>query len=343
MMMVSRGMLDGVHEVARFGYSSMVGSPKVSIVVVPRERFNLTELSLESIYAHTAGSFELIYVDGRSPGRVRRYLENAARRHDFRLIRSASYLTPNRARNLGLKEASGEYVVFLDNDVLVGPGWLEALVARAEKSEGWAVGPLYLEGDPDKRIVHMAGGAYSMSGEPPHRRFETEHLHQGHRLDELREPLAPGLCDFVEFHCMLVRADVLRRLGPLDEELMSTREHLDLCLSIRAAGGTVWFEPGAVVSYLTPPPLALSDIPFYLLRWSDDWTRKSLERFTDKHGIDTSYRERARIAAARRSIVFPSARRLAERMLGSGARRTARRMLAALERATSRWTAASGR
>ena len=45
------------------------------MVVVPRERFSLTEVSLESLYQNTPEPFDLIYLDGHSPSRIRRYLE----------------------------------------------------------------------------------------------------------------------------------------------------------------------------------------------------------------------------------------------------------------------------
>lgn len=43
--------------------------------------------------------------------------------------------------------------------------------------------------------------------------------------------------DFVEFHCVLVRTAAFDSIGPLDEGLLSSREHLDLCLQVRANGG----------------------------------------------------------------------------------------------------------
>ena len=45
----------------------------------------------------------------------------------------------------------------------------------------------------------------------------------------------------VEFHCLLASLEVLKQIGRLNEAL-STREHVDLCLAVHEAGGTVWFE-----------------------------------------------------------------------------------------------------
>jgi GT2 family glycosyltransferase len=116
--------------------------PRITIVVVPRERFSLSARTLESLYAHTTEPFRLVYVDGRSPSRIRRHLEAQARARGFRLVRSDRYLSPNQARNLGLRHVETEYVVFMDNDVLLTPGWLEALVGCADATGAEVVGPL---------------------------------------------------------------------------------------------------------------------------------------------------------------------------------------------------------
>jgi len=122
-------------------------SALVTSVVVPRERFSIAQHSLESIYKHTR-PFELIYVDGGSPRAVSRWLDQAATQYGFRLLRSKQYLMPNQARNIGLAEVKTKYVVFIDNDVIVWPGWLESLIECAEETGAWIVGPVVCIGKP---------------------------------------------------------------------------------------------------------------------------------------------------------------------------------------------------
>ena len=90
----------------------------VTLVVVARERWSYARESLESIYQHTRHPFELVYVDGRSPRHLRRYLETQAQEKGFRLLRTEHFLTPNGARNLGLNQVQTKYVVFVDNAAL---------------------------------------------------------------------------------------------------------------------------------------------------------------------------------------------------------------------------------
>ena len=95
--------------------------PEVTIVVTQRERFSFTQSNIESIYEHTQMPFDLVYVDAGSPKHVQRYLTEAAKANGFQVVRLENYLSPNQARNVGLKQVQTKYVVFIDNDVLVTP------------------------------------------------------------------------------------------------------------------------------------------------------------------------------------------------------------------------------
>lgn len=119
----------------------MTLDPKVTIVIVPRERFSCTQESLESIYEHTTIPFNLIYVDGNSPEKIHHYLKQQAQAKNFQLLRTEYYLTPNQARNVGLSHVKTPYLVFIDNDVIVTKGWLNALVTCAEETSATVVGP----------------------------------------------------------------------------------------------------------------------------------------------------------------------------------------------------------
>jgi GT2 family glycosyltransferase len=263
----------------------MAGS-LVTVVVIPRERFSLTKRSLESLYANTHSEFTLLYVDGGSPSSIKRYLAEESRKRGFRLVRTNHYMSPNMARNLALRYVDSKYVVFIDNDVLVEPGWLDALVQCAEATGAWVVGPVYLQGDPKFQIIHMAGGIAHIEVEQGKRFLVEKHTFGGQRLADVSIHLQRAPIELIEFHCALVRRDVFDRLGPLDEKLLSVLEHDDLCLTVREAGGLVYYEPSAVVSYIPPPPFAWSDYLYYMLRWSDAWTESTTRHFLTKWNLD---------------------------------------------------------
>jgi hypothetical protein len=102
-------------------------------------------------------------------------------------------------------------------------------------------------------------------------------------------PAGPIDTQCCEFHCVLVRRDVFDRIGYLDEEMLATKEHVDFCMGVLAAGGRVLLEPRAVVTYLFPcraRPMTPEDTPFFMVRWSDEWQRRSIDRLAEKWGLD---------------------------------------------------------
>lgn len=288
------------------------------MVVVPRERFSHSHRSLETIREHTRPPYRLLMVDAGTPARVRRRLRSLCQEAGFERIETDRYLSPNQARNLALERVDTRYVVFVDNDAIVTPGWLEALVGCAEETGAWVVGPLYCIGAPEEGRIHMAGGEARIEEAAGLRRLHERHCHQNVLLTECPEVLVRRQCELVEFHCMLVRKAVFEKLGRLDEELLSSREHIDLCLQVREAGGSVWFEPASVVTYVPPPPFAASDLPYYLLRWSDGWASATYRHFNEKWRLDEDPSNLLRYWIRRhRRVAFRSLQRTSARVLGA--------------------------
>lgn len=293
--------------------------PQVTIVVVPRERFSYTRESLESIYEHTKTAFNLVYVDGGSPTQIRDYLANQAQKKNFELIRTEHYLSPNHARNLGLSKVNSKYVVFIDNDVVVTPGWLHQLVECAEETGATVVSPLICQYLPLHEEVHCAGGESGVrvetkNGQTRRRMIEKIYM-QGRRVADVSDRLQRTKTGLAEFHCMMVRTEIFEQVGLLDEGLLNTKEHVDFCILVDQAGGSVYLEPTSLVTYVPGPPLDLADIQFYMLRWSDAWELASLQRLRDKWNLteDEYFKNKYKRLGWRRdmSIIQPLSRSLA--------------------------------
>ncbi|NJL20439.1 MAG: glycosyltransferase [Leptolyngbyaceae cyanobacterium SM1_3_5] len=295
---------------------------EVTIVVVPRERFSYTRESLESIYEYTTVPFKLVYVDGNSPPETQQYLHTQSQEKGFRLIRTDYYLYPNRARNLGLAEVDTPFVAFLDNDVVVSQGWLEALVQCAKETDATIVGPLVCHEQPVHEIVHCAGGETHINVDVKGRRRLREKMYkQGHRVEKVLPNMQRTQTELCEFHCMFVRTEIFRQVGILDETMLNSKEHLDFCMSVIQAKGTVYFEPACIVTYVPGSPLKWSDFHFYMLRWSDAWELASLSRMREKWDLaeDGYFQHKYKIMGWRRknSILRPLARQLAFGWKGS--------------------------
>jgi hypothetical protein len=259
----------------------------VTVVVVPRDRYSVAPRTLRSLLANTDGPYRLVYVDAGSPPEIRDEIAGLAARHDFVLRRLERYVAPNLARNIGLADAVGRFVVFAENDVLFMPGWLEALVDCARSTGADVVSPLTLIGEPDEQEIHFCGG--DLQAEPlagRRIRLADRYWRVGRRVGEVAGELVRGPTGFSELHCALVRRDLLDRAGPFDEKLESCQEHIDLALAVRALGGSIVTEPGAQVSFYDSGDFTLADIAVHGLRWSEEWVDRSAAHFAAKWRVD---------------------------------------------------------
>lgn len=257
----------------------------VTIVVVPRERFSLVDRCLASVAGNTPSPHRLICVVGGAPQYAEALLRKACAERGYELIVHFEPLSPNAARNLGLARATTRYVAFLDNDVVVAPGWLEALVACAEETGGDIVGPFCLIGEPADGIAHSAGGLLEFVRRDGTHELVARHLMQDVDLKTRPIPRARERRDFIEPHGLLVRRAVFEQIGPWDEELLSLFDYIDLALRVKELGGSIWLEPTALISYLAFEDFTVGDLDYFALRWSDDWNDRSVARLAEKWSI----------------------------------------------------------
>src|SRR5436309_4439758 len=104
--------------------------PPASIVVPTRDRAPYLAVALDSLLpqARAAGADVLVVVDGIDAASAAVARERGAR--------AVSHSRPrglNAARNTGIAETRGDLVAFVDDDVEVRPGWLEALLRAADE------------------------------------------------------------------------------------------------------------------------------------------------------------------------------------------------------------------
>lgn len=290
-------------------------APNVTVIVVPRERFSYAKTSLGSIYEYTTIPFNLIYVDGNSPKKLKQYLEVQSQIKGFQLLRTNHYLYPNQARNLGLQQVDTEYLVFVDNDVVVSPGWLAALVNCSEETGAAVVGPLMCQHEPIHQEIHFAGGeSHIWQDKLGRRRLREKMYYQGKTVTEMRPQLERTETELAEFHCVLVRRSLFEQVSRLDEAMLNTKEHLDFCMTVRESGNAVYFEPAALVTYVPGPPQEWADMHYYMLRWSNQWTLLSLNHLRSKWNLaeDGYFQNKYKKLGWRRygTLIYPLAQKL---------------------------------
>jgi len=261
------------------------------IAFVPREVFSTTEKCLRRLYEITDEPFDLVCIDGNSDPITKSFLESFAKEKGFTVIRSDSFLPPNRARNMAYAwakdHADTDYIIFVDNDVLVNEGWLSALLECAGDTGAGLVGPTYYEHMPECSKLHMYGGECGLERDEQSRlvyfeRHDCQHL----AVEDLESELVRKKTGLIEFHTVLVRMDLLSKIGGLDDGLLCHSEHGDLSMVAKNNGFEIWMEPAAKITYVPPTRLTAKDRDFFFLRWSEEWMLANQKHFKQKWGIE---------------------------------------------------------
>ncbi len=259
--------------------------PRATLVMTARERHSLAEAAIDSVLRATRPPIRLLYLDVQTPPRLRERLAARAAAGQIEIVRFDEPLWPQEARLRVVDAIDTDYAVFLDNDVEVAPGWLDALVRCADETGAGIVGPLYLIGGGGRApAVHMAGGMLMATAGPAGRVLEEAHRLQ-HAAPDAAAALARTPCDYVEFHCMMIRASLLRGECVLDARLRCVHEHIDTSLAAKARGFATVFEPAASVTYLGYTDYTLDDLPLFRTRWTPAETDANIAVFCRKWNV----------------------------------------------------------
>jgi len=214
---------------------------KVSIIIPTKEKVELLRHCLNSLlqltdYEH----YEVILVDNGSQ-QAETLAYYAELRHDER-IRILDYAQPfnySAANNCGAAHASGELLLFLNNDIeILEPDWLEELVRWAERPDIGVVGAklLYADG----RIQH-AGVVVGMEGHASHIFWGVREQYSGifGSSDWYRDYMA------ITGACMMMRRSLFEEVGRFDEEYELAFSDIEICLRAIEAGYRNVYTPFA--------------------------------------------------------------------------------------------------
>ncbi len=209
----------------------------LSIIIVNFNTRDFLKNCLKSIFDQ-AGKFEVWVVDNASSDGSVEMVEREF--PQVKLIKNKENTGFAKANNLALKMANGQFVFLLNSDTILKEQTLNKIINfLRNKSEAGAIGVKLLNAD--GKTQPSAGKFYSIFN-------ALIMLVGGERFGLLRSsPLRISEVDWVSGAALIVRKDILDKVGLLDENFFMYMEEVEWCFRIKKAGFKIFFYPDAEV------------------------------------------------------------------------------------------------
>lgn len=240
------------------------GEPMISVIIPSKDHINDLELCISSIEEKTTWkNYEIIIVENNSVEKETFvYYETLKNRYpNVRILTWKKEFNYSAINNFAVREARGEYLLFLNNDVeIITESWLEEMLQLCQQKDVGMVGAkLYY---PDDTIQH-AGVVVGLGGVAAHVLCKLPRDAEGYmgRLRCVQEISA------VTAACMMVKTSVFKAVGGFDEELKVAFNDIDLCMKVRKYGVKIVFTPYAELYHYESKSRGMEDTPEKQLRF----------------------------------------------------------------------------
>lgn len=210
------------------------GKPTVGALIVTWNRRQDVLECIDSVKQSSYPRIAIYVVDNASTDGACEAI--AARHPDVNLKRSEDNLGFAGGNNLGLDwvlEDGVDAVLLLNDDLVVGEEAVDRLVERLDDPEVGALSPkVFVHSDPGR--IWSAGGMIDSRGGAIQRHYGELDLGQADEPTEI---------DYAIGCAMLVKAEVVRRVGPMDPRYYMYYEECDWCRRMRQAGYRILYVP----------------------------------------------------------------------------------------------------
>ena len=212
---------------------------RISVVIPSKDQWETLKACLDSIREKTTyPDYEIIVVENNSrEPETFAYYKTIDGRDNIRVITWDKPFNYSAINNFGIRHASGQYVICLNNDIqVITGGWMEELLGVCQREEVGVVGAkLYY---PDDTIQH-AGIVVGIGGIAGSlfvgmKRERSGYLHKASLMQDLSAVTAA---------CMMVKKKAFEEAGGFEEKLAGAVNDVDLCLKIREKGYLVVYDP----------------------------------------------------------------------------------------------------
>ena len=206
----------------------------VTIAILTKNRIDLIKPCIESIEKNLSEKYKVEILIGDTGSTEKAvwnfYAESQKKFGNIRVEKFKTYLFSKNYNDL-IKNASGQYLIFLNNDPLAKAGWIDNLIDPLEDKHIGIVGAKLLYQD---NTIQHAGIEFNSKGNGYHV-FKNE-------PQDLPEANVQSMVPGVTFACVSMRHDVFDRFK-LSEDFREEAQDTDFCFRLKNAGFAILYNP----------------------------------------------------------------------------------------------------
>jgi GT2 family glycosyltransferase len=212
--------------------------PLVSIISVNYDQPDVTCEMLASLRKVTYPNIETFIVDNASPKHSPKPIKDKF--PEIELIISDENLGFAGGNNIAIKQAKGDYILLLNNDTEVSPGFLDSLVELMESNKKIGIVSSKILYFFEDNIIQYAGAS-------PINQITSRGKHYGYKEVDKGQHNNVAETSFPHGACMMIRKSVLEELGLLYEGYFLYYEELDFAERVKRAGYKIYYQPNSTI------------------------------------------------------------------------------------------------
>jgi GT2 family glycosyltransferase/glycosyltransferase involved in cell wall biosynthesis len=219
-------------------------TPKVSIIILNRNGYELLKKCLQSIALWTLyPEFEVIVVDNGSTDGSLQYLKNLETHFPLKIIENRNNTRFSEGNNQAVSEASGEYILFLNNDVTVTHGWLRKLVtAKLNQPDAGALGAslIYPPKTSFKNSLRYQHRGIGLERRKDSSYLRPVNLKKGEKIERDYHEAGLEKVLAVTGACLLLSKTDFEQIQGFDVRYNYGLEDVDICLELSKTGRNIY-------------------------------------------------------------------------------------------------------
>lgn len=273
-------------------YDKNEDPPLVSIIIPNKDHSDDLDLVIKSVSNGTYKNIEFIICENNSTdSKTFEYYDSLKDDKRIKVVTYKGNFNYSRINNFARQYATGQYLLFLNNDVeMIEKDSIFEMVSFLKRSDVGAVGAKLLYKD---NTYQHAGVIIGIGGIADHA-FKTISMYDSTYMN--RAEIVQDL-NAVTAACLMTKSEVFDKIAGFDEKLAVAFNDIDLCLRIRREGYLIVYNPYSAFYHYESKSRGLEDTKEKVARFNNEFAffvkrwQKQLEKIDEYYNPNLSLRQ----------------------------------------------------